>query len=129
MKLKLILFAFTSLCITSGIKADFKSNLKTRFAQTLEFVQSEKAARTAKIGIGGFTFAAGNTFFYIIIKEAKGRKKDLTDYLGLTTLITGTISGYHMLNDGLNNKPNEAIKSLAQIVKARLQKPKVNEQK
>lgn len=131
MKFKSALFACIILCITSGIKADFKDNLTARFAQTLEFVQSEKTARSVKIGIGSqalafsiFSLCEGIKFLNTCPYE-----RTKSNYLRLFSIPTTIVASCYMLNDGLNNKPNEAIRSLIQKAKAQLQRPKVNEQK
>lgn len=124
MRFKALLLACSILVIATS-KADFKDNLKTHFAQTLEFVQSEKAKRSLKIGIGGITTLGGCFFLPKAISDQASRFNKVR---AITFLTSSIISGCYMLNDGLNNAPTENIKNLAQTVKMKLQ-PKVNEQK
>jgi hypothetical protein len=113
--------------VTTFIKAEFKDDLKNRFAQTLEFVQSEKVTRSSKIGIGSITIIGGCFFLSKIISQ-ENKTSRFNKVRAITFMIPAIISGCYMLNDGLNNTPNEYLKSLAQKAKMKLHL-KVNEQK
>lgn len=126
MKFKELLLACVTLTVSLGIKADFK----TRFAEAKTFVQ-ENPYQVAKIGISGhalafsiFTLCDGIKFLYTCTYE-----RTKSNYLRLFSIPTTIVASYYMLNDGLNNKPNETIKSLMQKAKQQLSKSSVNEHK
>lgn len=130
MKLKAILFACAVLGAIISSNANSKDDLKTHFAQVKTFVQ-ENPYKIAKIAISGHALAFSIFSLCEGIKFLSTRPYERTksNYLRLFFIPTTLVASYYMLNDGLNNKPNEAIRSLIQKAKAQLQRPKVSEQK
>ena len=130
MKLKSLVLASTILSITPAINADFKDDLKNRFIHAQAYVQANPT-QVAKVGIAAIATIGGAGFTTAIAWEywTKPQNFDFIMYSAVATVVTGTVSGYLVLNHELKNRPNEAIKSLVQKVKARISQPKVHEQK
>ncbi len=124
MKFKALMFACTILGFVNNGKADSKLD------QILTYVK-QNPAKAAQVTAGGVAFGAGSLFTVVVAGAMCSTPRDRTfgslGILGCTLSVA--YSGFHTFNDVLNNKPKEALKSLVQLAKAQLQKPKMNEQK